>query len=84
VDRPAGPQLVRDSRCGGRHRCWGGRRWATARVRVVPAEFAARAPWVGEGDGDRGSELSSAGKFEITRDLAGDLLGAKNAGVTII
>jgi hypothetical protein len=37
---------------------------------------------VGEGDGDRGLELSSAGKFENMRDLAGDLLGAKNAGVT--
>jgi uncharacterized membrane protein len=26
--------------------------------------------------------LSSAGKFENTRDLVGDLLGAKNAGIT--
>jgi hypothetical protein len=38
---------------------------------------------VGEGHGDRGLELSSAGKFENTRDLAGDLLGAKNVGVTV-
>jgi hypothetical protein len=28
--------------------------------------------------------LSSAGKFENTCDLVGDLLGAKNAGVTVL
>jgi hypothetical protein len=27
--------------------------------------------------------MSSAGKFENTRDLLGGLLGAKNAGVTL-
>jgi hypothetical protein len=27
--------------------------------------------------------MSSARKFENTRDLLGDLLGAKNAGVTV-
>jgi hypothetical protein len=78
ADRPVGPRRARDSRRGGRQRCWGGRRWATARVRAVPAGFVARAPRVGEGDGDRGIELSSTGKFENTRDLAGGLLGAKN------
>jgi hypothetical protein len=31
-------------------------RWATARVRAVPAEFVARAPSVREGKGDRGFE----------------------------
>jgi hypothetical protein len=34
----------------------GAARWATARVRAVPAEFAARAPSVREGKGDRGFE----------------------------
>jgi hypothetical protein len=70
------PGAVADNGAGG------GRRWATSRTQAVPAGFAARAPRVGEGDGDRGLELSSAGKFENTRDLASDLLGAKNAGVT--
>jgi hypothetical protein len=56
VDRPAGPRRARDSRRGGRPRCWGGTRWVTARVRAVPAGFAARAPRVREGEGDRGFE----------------------------
>jgi hypothetical protein len=30
--------------------------WVTARVQAVPAGFAARAPRVREGDGDRGFE----------------------------
>jgi hypothetical protein len=34
----------------------GAARWAMARVRVVPAGFAARAPSVREGKGDRGFE----------------------------
>jgi hypothetical protein len=34
----------------------GAARWATARVRAVPAEFVARAPSVREGKGDRGFE----------------------------
>jgi hypothetical protein len=58
---------------------------ATARVRAVPAGFAARAPRVREGKDDRGFEgvIELSGKvFENTRDLAGDLIGAKNVGVT--
>jgi hypothetical protein len=47
-------------------------------VRAVPAGFAARAPRVREGDGDQGSEKGQMS----SRDLFGDLLGAKNAGVT--
>jgi hypothetical protein len=34
----------------------GAARWATARVRAVPAGFAARAPGVREGKDDRGFE----------------------------
>jgi hypothetical protein len=34
----------------------GAARWATARVRAVPAGFMARAPSVREGKGDRGFE----------------------------
>jgi hypothetical protein len=34
----------------------GAARWATARVRAVPAEYAAHAPSVREGKGDRGFE----------------------------
>jgi hypothetical protein len=34
----------------------GAARWATARVRVVPAGFTARAPSVREGKGNRGFE----------------------------
>jgi hypothetical protein len=60
-DRPAGPWHARDSRRGGRPRCWGCTRWATARVRAMPTGFAARAPR--EGDGDQGFRMSSAGKF---------------------
>jgi hypothetical protein len=56
ADRPAGPRRVQASRRDGRQRCWGGRRWATARVRAVPAGFAARAPRVREGEDDRGFE----------------------------
>jgi hypothetical protein len=56
ADRPAGPRRARDSRRGGRPRCWGGIRRATARVRAVSAGFAARAPRVREGEGDRGFE----------------------------
>jgi hypothetical protein len=40
---------------------------------------------VREGDGDQGSErgkIAQLDSFENTRDLFGDLLGAKNAGVT--
>jgi hypothetical protein len=44
ADRPAGPWRARDSRHGGRPRCWGGTRWAMPRVRAVPAGFAAHAP----------------------------------------
>jgi hypothetical protein len=44
ADRPAGQRRARDSRRGGRPRCWGGTRWATARAQAVPAGFAARAP----------------------------------------
>jgi hypothetical protein len=54
ADWTAGPRRARDSRRGGRQRCWGGRRWATARVRVVPAGFAAHTPRVREGEDDRG------------------------------
>jgi hypothetical protein len=39
-----GPRRARDSRRGGRPRCWGGTRRAMAQVRAVPAGFAARAP----------------------------------------
>jgi hypothetical protein len=52
----AGPRRARDSRRGGRQRRWGGRRWATTRVRAVPAGFAARAPRVREGKDNRGFE----------------------------
>jgi hypothetical protein len=48
----------------------------------VPAGFAARAPMMREGDGDQGFEWAQRESFENTRDLLGDLLGAKNAGVT--
>jgi hypothetical protein len=41
-------------RYSGRQRRWGGTRWATARVRAVPAGFAARAPRVREGEDDGG------------------------------
>jgi hypothetical protein len=44
ADRPAGPQRARDSRRGGRPRCWGDTRRATARAQAVPAGFATRAP----------------------------------------
>jgi hypothetical protein len=54
--RPAGPRRAWDSRRGGRQRRWGGTRWATARVRAVPAGFAARAPRVREGKDVRGFE----------------------------
>jgi hypothetical protein len=37
---------------------------------------------VGEGDCDQGFECAQRESFENTRDLLGDLLGAKNAGVT--
>jgi hypothetical protein len=50
ADRPAGPRRARDSRHGGRPRRW--HAWVMARVRAVPAGFAARAPRVREGDGD--------------------------------
>jgi hypothetical protein len=52
------------------------------RVRAVPVGFAARAPKVRVGDGDQGFERAQRESFENTRDLLGDLLGAKNAGVT--
>jgi hypothetical protein len=35
-----------------------------------------------EGDGDQGFEWAQRESFENTRDLLGDLLGAKNGGVT--
>jgi hypothetical protein len=44
ADWPAGPRRAGDPRCGGRQRRWGGTRWVMARVRAVPAGFAARAP----------------------------------------
>jgi hypothetical protein len=56
ADQPAGPLRARDSQRGGRQRCWGSRRWATAQVRAVPAGFAARAPRMREGEIDQGSE----------------------------
>jgi hypothetical protein len=34
------------------------------------------------GDGDQGFERAERESFENTHDLLGDLLGAKNAGVT--
>jgi hypothetical protein len=34
------------------------------------------------GDGDQSLERAQRESFENTRDLLGDLLGAKNAGVT--
>jgi hypothetical protein len=43
------PGLVADSGVGAA-------RWATARVRAVPAEFVARAPSVRGGKGDQGFE----------------------------
>jgi hypothetical protein len=54
-------------------------------MRAVPAGFAARAPRVREGDSDQGFEggkRAQLDSFENTHDLLGDLLGAKNAGVT--
>jgi hypothetical protein len=60
VDRPAGPRHARDSRRGGRPRCWGGTRWAMTRVREVPSGFAARAPKGRErGEDDQGVEWGS-------------------------
>jgi hypothetical protein len=59
--------------------------WVMARVPAVPAGFAARAP-----RGKESTEVSKGGKgaqqenFENTHDLLGDLLGAKNAGITRI
>jgi hypothetical protein len=54
----------------------------------VPAGFAARAPRKGERGGDDrdcGEVIELSGRvFENTRDLAGDLFRAKNAGVTIV
>jgi hypothetical protein len=44
ADRPAGPWHARDSRRGGRLRCCGDTRRATARAQAVSAGFAARAP----------------------------------------
>jgi hypothetical protein len=49
ADRSAGPRRARDSRRGGRPRCWGGTRRVTARAQAVPAGFAARALRVREG-----------------------------------
>jgi hypothetical protein len=80
-----GPRRVRDSRRGGRPRCWGGTRRPVPRVWAVPAGFAARVPRVREGEDGRGSEGDKRAQrksFENTRDLVDDLLGAKNAGVT--
>jgi hypothetical protein len=56
--------------------------WVMARVQAVPAGFAAHAPRVREGESDRGFERAHRESFENTHDLLGDLLGAKNAGVT--
>jgi hypothetical protein len=62
---PAGPRRAGDPRCGGRQRRWGGTRWAMARVRAVPAGFAARVPRVREGEDDRVSKgiIELSGKF---------------------
>jgi hypothetical protein len=64
ADRLAGPRRARDSRRGGRQRCWGGTRWATARVRAVPVGFAARVPRVREGEVDRGFEGNNRAQRE--------------------
>jgi hypothetical protein len=56
ADRPAGPWRARDSRRGGRPRCWGGTRQAMPRVRAVPAGYAARAPKGREREIDPGFE----------------------------
>jgi hypothetical protein len=66
ADQPTGPRRVRDSRRGGRQRCWGGTWWATARVRAVPAGFAARAPRV------RGGKTTGISKRII--ELSGKVL----------
>jgi hypothetical protein len=62
-------------------RRWPERWWA------VPAGFTARAPREGGRGkviGISGGVIEPSGRvFENTRDLAGDLLRAKNAGVTI-
>jgi hypothetical protein len=59
-----------------------------SRVRAVPVGFAARAPRVrergGRRPGFRGDKGAQRESFENTRDLVGDLLGAKNAGVTLM
>jgi hypothetical protein len=55
-----------------------------ARARAVSAGFAARAAKGGERErpGFRKGVNELSGRVENTRDLVGDLLGAKNAGVT--
>jgi hypothetical protein len=44
ADRPVGPRRARDSRRGGRPRCWGDTRRVTARAQAMLVGFAARAP----------------------------------------
>jgi hypothetical protein len=77
------PGEVADSGAGAA-RC---ERWWPERWWAVPVGFAARAPR----EGGRGKVIGISGVgviepsgrvFENTRDLAGDLLRAKNAGVT--
>jgi hypothetical protein len=66
ADRPAGPRCARDSRRGGRSRCWGGTRRAMARVRAVPAGFAAHAP--------KGGERERPGFRKGVNELSGKVL----------
>jgi hypothetical protein len=86
-DRPAGTAA-----CAGFPAQWptaalGRHAWVLAGVRAVPAGFVARTPRVRGGNDDHGLEgaieLSWAILKKNTRDLLGDLLGAKNEGVTV-